>query len=312
MQQRRLTLTPEPPYDFRLSMEHMASFGTGARVNVFEDGRYSRLLEVEGKLILAQVQSVGTVEDPCLDVTVHGDEMTDQTLKHVRDTLGWVLGGDTPLREFYAAAERDPVLAPLVEKLYGLKISQTPTVFEAFVQSIFSQQIATNVARIIGSLLLENYGSTMSHDGRSYYAFPTPEALLPEGIPGLRAIKLSNRKAEYILDVAAAIVDGSLDLEGLHNLSDEEATKRLLALRGVGPWTAHWLLLRALGRTDAFPAGDLALRRVVAGLYFKGKKLTVAELEEFSEGWEPWRSLYTSYLFAALRRGLLPGDILNP
>ncbi len=312
MQQRRLTLTPEPPYDFRLSMEHMASFGTGARVNVFEDGRYSRLLEVEGKLILAQVQSVGTVEDPRLDATVHGDEMTDQTLKHVRDTLGWVLGGDTPLREFYAAAERDPVLAPLVEKLYGLKISQTPTVFEAFVQSIFSQQIATNVARIIGSLLLENYGSTMSHDGRSYYAFPTPEALLPGGIPGLRAIKLSNRKAEYILDVAAAIVDGSLDLEGLHNLSDEEATKRLLALRGVGPWTAHWLLLRALGRTDAFPAGDLALRRVVAGLYFKGKKLTVAELEEFSEGWEPWRSLYTSYLFAALRRGLLPGDTLNP
>ena len=312
MQQRRLTLTPEPPYDFRLSMEHMASFGTGARVNVFEDGRYSRLLEVEGKLILAQVQSVGTVEDPRLDATVHGDEMTDQTLKHVRDTLGWVLGGDTPLREFYAAAERDPVLAPLVEKLYGLKISQTPTVFEAFVQSIFSQQIATNVARIIGSLLLENYGSTMSHEGRTYYAFPTPEALLPGGIPGLRAIKLSNRKAEYILDVAAAIVDGSLDLEGLHNLSDEEATKRLLALRGVGPWTAHWLLLRALGRTDAFPAGDLALRRVVAGLYFKGRELTVAELEEFSEGWEPWRSLYTSYLFAALRRGLLPGDILNP
>ncbi len=312
MQQRRLTLTPEPPYDFRLSMEHMVSFGTGARVNVFEDGRYSRLLEVEGKLILAQVQSVGTVEDPRLDATVHGDEMTDQTLKHVRDTLGWVLGGDTPLREFYAAAERDPVLAPLVEKLYGLKISQTPTVFEAFVKSIFSQQIATNVARIIGSLLLENYGSTMSHEGRTYYAFPTPEALLPEGIPGLRAIKLSNRKAEYILDVAAAIVDGSLDLEGLHNLSDEEATKRLLALRGVGPWTAHWLLLRALGRTDAFPAGDLALRRIVAGLYFKGKELTVAELEEFSEGWEPWRSLYTSYLFAALRRGLLPGDILNP
>lgn len=312
MQQRSLVLSPTSPYDFRLSMEHMASFGTGARVNVFEDGRYSRLLEVGGKLILAQVESVGTVEAPRLNVTLHGDEITDQDLECVRDTLGWVLGGDTPLQEFYAAAERDPVLAPLVEKLYGLKISQTPTVFEAFVQSIFSQQIATNVARIIGSLLLENYGSTMSYEGQSYYAFPTPEALLPQGIPGLRAIKLSNRKAEYILDVAAAVVDGSLDLEGLRCLPDEEATKRLLALRGVGPWTAHWLLLRALGRMDAFPAGDLALRRVVAGLYFKGREITVAELEEFSEGWAPWRSLYTTYLFAALRRGLLPGDILNP
>ncbi len=312
MQQRSLVLTPTPPYDFRLTMGHLASFGTGARVNVFEDGRYSRLLEVEGKTLLTEVQSAGTVEAPRLDVTVHGEEITDQTLEYVHGTLAWVLGGDTPLQEFYAAARRDPVLAPLVKQLYGLKISQTPSVFEAFVQSIFSQQIATNVARIIGSLLLENYGSTISHKGDIYYAFPTPAALLPEGIPGLRAIKLSNRKAEYILDVAAAVVDGSLDMEGLRYLPDEEATKRLLALRGVGPWTAHWLLLRALGRMDAFPAGDLALRRVVAGLYFKGKELTVAELEEFSEGWAPWRSLYTTYLFAALRRGLLPGDILNP
>ena len=312
MQQRSLVLTPTTPYDFRLTMGHLASFGTGARVNVFEDGRYSRLLEVEGKLLLTQVQSAGTVEAPRLDVTVHGEEISDQTLEYVRGTLAWVLGGDTPLQEFYAAARRDPVLAPLVKQLYGLKISQTPSVFEAFVQSIFSQQIATNVARIIGSLLLENYGSTISHKGDIYYAFPTPAALLPEGITGLRAIKLSNRKAEYILDVAAAVVDGSLDMEGLRCMPDEEATKRLLALRGVGPWTAHWLLLRALGRMDAFPAGDLALRRVVAGLYFKGKELTVAELEEFSEGWAPWRSLYTTYLFAALRRGLLPGDILNP
>ena len=312
MQRRGIVLSPTPPYDFRLTMEHHASFGTGARVNVFEDGRYSRMLEVEGELILTQVESVGTVEEPRLDVTVHGEEITDETLEYVRGALTWVLGGDTPLGEFYGSAGGDPVLAPLVEKLYGLKISQTPTVFEALVQSIFSQQIATNVAGIIGGLLLENYGSTMSHGGRTHYAFPIPVALLPKGIPGLRAIKLSNRKAEYILDVAAAVVDGSLNLEGLRNLPDEEATKRLLALRGVGPWTAHWLLLRALGRTDAFPAGDLALRRVVAGLYFDGRDLTVGELEEFSEGWAPWRSLYTTYLFAALRRGMLPGDILKP
>ena len=312
MQQRRLTLTPTPPYDFRLTMEHLASFGTGARVNVFEDDRYSRLLNIEGNLILTQVRSVGTIENPRLDVTIHGDEITHETLQSVHATITHVLGFDTPLQEFYAAANEDPILAPLVKKLYGLKISQTPTVFEAFVQSIFSQQIATNVARIIGSLLLENYGDTLAHNGQTYYAFPTPASLLPQGIPGLRAIKLSNRKAEYILDVATAITEGSLDLEGLRHLTDEDATKRLLALRGVGPWTTHWLLLRALGRMDAFPAGDLALRRVVSRLYFKDKVLSVAELEEFSERWRPYRSLYTTYLFAALRRGLLPPNILTP
>ena len=312
MQQRRLTLTPTPPYDFRLTMEHLASFGTGARANIFEDDQYSRLLNVEGNLLLAQVRSIGTVENPHLEVTIHGSDLTDQTLQTVQNTLTWILGGDTHLSKFYADAHEDPVLVPLVKQLYGLKISQTPTVFEAFVQSIFSQQIATNVARIIGSLLLERYASTMTHNGHTYYAFPTPAALLPDGIPGLRGIKLSNRKAEYILDVAAAIVDGSLDLEGLRLLPDDEATKRLLALRGVGPWTAHWLLLRALGRMDAFPAGDLALRRIVSRLYLDGKDLSVRQLEEFSERWSPWRSLYTTYLFAALRRGILPQNILNP
>ena len=93
----------------------------------------------------------------------------------------------------------------------------------------------------------------MTHNGHTYYAFPTPASLLPDGIPGLRGIKLSNRKAEYILDVAASMVDGSLDLEGLRLLTDEEATKRLLALRGVGPWTAHWLLLRAPGKNGRLP-----------------------------------------------------------
>ena len=230
------------------------------------------------------------MEQPRLEVTVHGSNIADQALSTVKKTLTWILGGDTPLTDFYAAAHQDPVLAPLVKKLYGLKISQTPTVFEALVQSIFSQQIATNVARIIGSLLLERYASTMSHQGRTYYAFPTPASLLPEGIPGLRGIKLSNRKSEYILDVAAAIVDGPLDLEALRLLTDDEATKRLLALRGVGPWTAHWLLLRALGRLDAFPAGDLALRRIVSRLYLDGEELSVRQLEEFSERWIPWRS----------------------
>ena len=312
MPQRRLTLTPTPPYNFRLSMEHMASFGTGARANIFQNGVYHRLLNLNDNLILTQTRSTGTIDNPSLQATIHADEIPDQTLNAVRDTLTRILGIHTPLAEFYAAANHDPVLAPIVKQLYGLKISQTPTVFEAFVQSIFSQQIATNVARIIGSLLLQNYGQTLTHEGRAYHAFPTPTAILADGIPGLRAIKLSTRKAEYILDVAAAIADGSLDLEGLRHLPDDEATKRLLALRGVGPWTTHWLLLRALGRLDAFPSGDLALRRVVSRLYLNGQTLTVPQLEQYSQQWRPYRSLHTTYLFAALRRNLLPPNTLTP
>ena len=97
-------------------MEHLASFGAGARANVFEDDQYSRLLNVEGELYLAQVRSEGTVEQPRLEVTFHGSDITDQALSTVKKTLTWILGGDTPLTDFYTAAHQDPVLDPSGQK----------------------------------------------------------------------------------------------------------------------------------------------------------------------------------------------------
>jgi 3-methyladenine DNA glycosylase/8-oxoguanine DNA glycosylase len=85
---------------------------------------------------------------------------------------------------------------------------------------------------------------------------------------------------------------------------DAEVVKEVTALRGVGKWTAQWVLVRALGRADAFPIGDLALRRVVSQLYFGGEPLTDEQLEEFSMRWSPHRSNATAYLFAALRSGM--------
>ena len=96
----------------------------------------------------------------------------------------------------------------------------------------------------------------------------------------------------------------SYGLEKLSELPDEEVTARVMKLRGVGLWTAQWILIRALGRPDAFPSGDLALRRVVSQLYFQGSDLGVEQLEIFSERWTPWRTYATVYLFAALRLGI--------
>jgi DNA-3-methyladenine glycosylase II len=122
----------------------------------------------------------------------------------------------------------------------------------------------------------------------------------------LRAIKLSTRKAEYILDIASKALDGTLADTELRAMTDSEVEQRLLTIRGVGPWTVSWAMLRALGREDAFPSGDLALQRVVSRLYFGGRKVSARELEEFSQRWRPYRSFVTLYTFAAARMGVLP------
>jgi len=118
-------------------------------------------------------------------------------------------------------------------------------------------------------------------------------------------LKLSWRKAEYIQGVAAEFAgESGMERETLEGLEDEEVVKRVTLLRGVGPWTAQWLLIRALGRPNALPLGDLALRRVVSQLYFGGEPVDDAQVEEFCIPWSPWRSYATVYWFTALRLGM--------
>jgi DNA-3-methyladenine glycosylase II len=119
-------------------------------------------------------------------------------------------------------------------------------------------------------------------------------------------MKCSYRKAEYITDLAAKVASGQLDLEGLMTKSDEEAGRTLVGIRGVGPWTVQWLLIRALGRTDGFPDDDLALLRTLGHLFGDGFPVTKAEALGASRRWAPFRSYVTTYLFAAARSGRLP------
>jgi DNA-3-methyladenine glycosylase II len=305
MQSRALTLNPPAPYDFHLTLGHLASFQGALTADVFHDGAYQRLLDLDGKLFLATVRSSGATDAPRLDLTIQADRVTKSDARRVAQVVEWILGADSPLDGFYNMASRDPVLAPLTENLYGLHMARTPTVFEAFVHAVTAQQIASTVARLIRGLLLETYGQRLSMNGHLYYAFPSPSAIAGGGFDRLRGLKLSARKAEYILDVAAAARTGALDLEGLRRLDDDAIAEKLLSLRGVGPWTVHWLMIRALGRPDAFPAGDLALQRVVSHFYFNNRTLSAKELETFSHRWSPYRSFVTTYLFAALRRGLM-------
>ncbi|MBM3925653.1 MAG: DNA-3-methyladenine glycosylase 2 family protein [SAR202 cluster bacterium] len=305
MQSHSLTLTPLPPYNFELTLGHLASFQGALTADVFHDGAYQRLLDIDGKLFLATVRSSGATDNPQLHLTIQAECVTKADIRRVSQIIQWILGADPSLNGFYKMAAKDPILAPLTQKLYGLHMARTLTVFEAFVHAVTAQQIASTVARLIRGLLLETYGRRLSLDGHLYYAFPSPSAIVDGGFDRLRNLKLSARKAEYILDVATAAHTGALDLEGLRYLDDDAISQTLLSLRGVGPWTVHWLMIRALGRPDAFPAGDLALQRVVSHFYFKGRALSAKELDAFSRRWFPYRSFVTTYLFAALRRGFM-------
>jgi DNA-3-methyladenine glycosylase II len=179
------------------------------------------------------------------------------------------------------------VLAPLVKRLRGLRPPLAPDPWETLVTSITAQQVSLQAAFAIRNRFIRAFGEPFAHA----YAFPARERLASVAMEALTPLGFSRRKAEYVVGLARS----ELDLDGLATLPDEEVKARLVALPGIGEWTADWFLARHLARPDAWPAGDLGLRKAV--LHFYGEEDTRAAGDRFSGH----RNLAAHYLLVGLR-----------
>ncbi|NRB12578.1 MAG: DNA-3-methyladenine glycosylase 2 family protein [Candidatus Thalassarchaeum sp.] len=153
--------------------------------------------------------------------------------------------------------------------------------------SIVSQQISTKAAKSVWSRVEGLVGEV------------TPQSILSHTHEELRGCGLSGRKAEYLHGIAEAWTNGYEDIRW-EDLSDEEASERLVALRGVGTWTAEMILIFALLRPDVFPIGDIGVVRAVEGLYNDGGGMSTEELVGRAEQWRPWRTVATWYLWRSI------------
>ena len=296
-------LDPVPPYDFDLTATSAAYFCVQDGAGPFQDGVLRLLLDLDGSLCLASIRSSGTVDSPSLDVDLAAPVLDEQAVWSARARLQRLLGIDQDLVPFCTMAQGDPVLGPLVEDFRGLHVPQSASVYEALVQAVLAQQISSHVARMLRTALIKTYGLSLTLEGVTYHDFPRAEVLATCKVHELRAIKFSERKAQYVLDIATRAASGQLGLESLQAQADDEVTSTLTAIRGVGLWTVQWLMIRALGRPDGFPDTDLALLRTLGLLVNGGISLTPEEATEFSSRWSPFRSYATAYLFAGIRAG---------
>lgn len=300
-----VTITPTPPYNFDLTASYATYFRGQYGAESFREGVFRRLLDCRGQLCLVTIRSLGTVDSPLLEVEIEmaGSTLDIDVVSEAKGQVAWILGTDQDLVSFYRMAMNDSAVGRLALGLRGLHVPHTASVYEALVLAILGQQISSNVARVVRTLLIETYGPSAEMSGVTYHAFPRPDAIVAAGVKGLRAIKFSYRKAEYITDIAARMASGEMDLEGLRHQPEEEVVRTLMSIRGVGLWTAQWLLIRALGRPDGFPHGDLALQRLLGLLVSGSPPLSPEEALDYSRRWSPFRSYVTTYLFAAARSG---------
>jgi AraC family transcriptional regulator, regulatory protein of adaptative response / DNA-3-methyladenine glycosylase II len=187
---------------------------------------------------------------------------------------------------------RDPLLAPLVRARPGLRVPRATDGFEVAVRAVIGQQVTLAAARRIAGRLVALYGRPLDEPvGTITHLFPGPAAVAEVDSLELR---MPRARATALPALARAVLDGSLDLSP--GADREAATSALLALPGIGPWTASYVCMRALGDSDAFPPGDAAVRSALERLGEDGRP---AAAQRLAERWRPWRSYALMHLWRA-------------
>src|SRR5437762_1064673 len=296
----KVFLTVDGPLDPGATLARYRIWGDDP-ANRVRDDVIRRVLRLGGRLIPYEVRWRGTVDDRELVIDV-----SHQRAASVRDAVTGevrrIFGLDFDLPGFYRMAKADPALAPLVEPLYGLRPTLTPTALEMLVGAITAQQVNLAFAFALRASLVRRFGVPMTVGGETVYAFPEAAVLARVPVRTYRAMKFSTRKGEYVRGVARAVAAGTVDLATLAAAPSDGIIESLTALHGLGRWTAEWFMARCLGRGDVCPAGDLAVRKAFDRYYPRRRPYTEDAMRRRArEAWGPYQNLAIHYLLAGLR-----------
>jgi AraC family transcriptional regulator, regulatory protein of adaptative response / DNA-3-methyladenine glycosylase II len=277
-----LTLRFRPPYDYDALLEFAAKRAI-AGVEHVEGDVYRRTFTLDGQAGWLEVRPNGANA-----LALKLDFVEPKRLLHVVARVRRMFDLDADPLAINSSLRRDPMLARLVKARPGLRVAGAWDGFELGVRAILGQQVSVAGASTLTARLAAKYGHPLPFQIEGLaYTFPAPEEIadadLVIGIPGSRA--------EAIREFAKAVASGALLFEDA-----ETCVNGVCAIRGLGPWTAQYIAMRALSDPDAFPAGDLVLLRAA------GMK-TAAELERRAEHWRPWRAYAAMHLWQGVKDG---------
>jgi DNA-3-methyladenine glycosylase II len=301
-----ISIKPRAPFDFAATAGFLR-FTEREAVDTFRDGSYRRAIHLGERLHLLKVESCGTLSRPLLMVKLEDQSGAHDAEHEIAGALvRLIFSTDHDLKKFRAQVAGDALMSKLEAAHRGLHLARWPSLFEALVISILSQQISTIVAMTLKRRLVEKFGERLQAGGETFFAFPRAEALARANMDELRALGLSGSKAKSIVEMAERARQGELNENELEDEEDESLIARLTGLRGVGRWTAEWALMLHFGRTNVFPAGDLALRGFVSKYYNDGSSMTEREIRSLAEvRWGKWASYAAVYFLAGMRAGII-------
>jgi DNA-3-methyladenine glycosylase II len=186
---------------------------------------------------------------------------------------------------------RDPILGKIIDSVGNYSLKKRNHHFAVLVESIISQQLATNAAVAIYKRFRNLYPK-----------FPTASQILATKKSKIRSVGLSGMKVEYLKDLARNVESGRLNIRSLAKMSDKGVIEHLTQVKGIGRWTAEMFLIFSLGRPDVLPVHDLGLRKGVQMAFSLSELPKPKQVEELGERWRPYRSIATWYLWKSLQK----------
>jgi DNA-3-methyladenine glycosylase II len=245
------------------------------------------------KPVVMEIKSTGTIDHPTFIISSRDKEMKREAIKRVAHLLQW----NTPLQPIHQHFMNTD-LRDIFQSHYGTPLVLDSDPYNCVVKCIIHQQLNLTFAHKLTERFVKEYG--FEQEGVWFY--PRPEKIAKLTVEELRNIQFSGRKAEYVITISQAIVDGHVNLDSLKEHTNDEIYSKLIKWKGIGPWTIQNLLMFGYGKVNLFPSTDIGIQNALKRVYQLDRKPTLAEIEEYKINWEPYLSYASLYLWRSIEQ----------
>ncbi|HXR50057.1 MAG TPA: AlkA N-terminal domain-containing protein [Verrucomicrobiae bacterium] len=298
MHEATLTLPVKPPFRLDLTVWVLRRRAKNS-IDTWDGNTYRRVFTIDGRPALAKVhQKTGDLVVKLKSSGTITYKRRTELEKLVRRTLGL----DVNLEPFYKLTATDQTLESLTRQFVGVRPPRFPSIFETLVNAIACQQVSLNVGILLINRLADSFGKPIVDGEMTLHAFPEPQDIVVVDESSLKQLGFSYQKVRAISSLAYAIANNDVDLKALSAASNDQVMAVLQSLRGIGRWSAEYVLLRGLGRINVFPGDDIGGQNNLQRLLGLDMRPSYEELRRLTSKWNPYAGLiYFHLLLGKLR-----------
>jgi len=261
------------------------------------ENRIRKLLKVSGKFLLIEITEKSKNK---IGIRFLNSKPPPEEIFFAKNFVHDWLDLSCDLKPFYKFTAKDKLLKKIALKYSGLRLIGIPDLFEAMTWAIIGQQINLSFAYKLKRNFVEKYGEKFLFNKSFYYLYPSPDKISKINKHDLLKLQFSKQKAEYVVEAAKAIADKKISKAALQELSFHEAKEKLCEIKGIGNWTANYVIMKCLRNPDAFPIEDVGLHNAIKNNLRLKSKPSIEDIKKMSSKWNGWYAYSTFYLWRSL------------